>query len=165
MNVDQAPDIGQDQLKSFEATWPEGFHSTLHKSVKTMAVTKKHTKVEEKKVYDAETPYARALEMKNTSDMYDTKWLLSFELSPFPASIFVENGHREANSKADLMNELKVVISSRNMEIDAVYIDGGAFLWSVYWPKKGTVQDFLNAVRSSVWQHLQCSDVYLIFDR
>lgn len=165
INVDKAVDIGKQQMEKFEKSWPKGFHDSLHKSVKTMASAKKHIKVGTAKVYDTETIYARAMALQHTSQSYDTEKLLSCELSPYPTAMFDGNGLREAKSKAVLMNELKVEVSGRQLESDGIFIDGCAFLYVIPWPKKGTVQDFLNAFRHSLEKHLCDGEVFLIFDR
>ena len=37
VNVDRALEVGREQLKQFEASWPDGFHNTLSKQVVTFA--------------------------------------------------------------------------------------------------------------------------------
>jgi hypothetical protein len=67
---------------------------------------------------------------------------MAHELAPYPASMFDESGKmRDAKSKSNLKNALKVEASSRNVHIDAAFLDGCAVLWTVHWPTGGTVQD------------------------
>ena len=42
VNVDKAVAIGQEQMKAFENSWPDGFHNPIKKVVKTMAIVNKH---------------------------------------------------------------------------------------------------------------------------
>ena len=42
VNVHEAVAIGTEMIKHYERTWPGGFHDTLPKKVRTMAITKKH---------------------------------------------------------------------------------------------------------------------------
>ena len=59
--------------------------------------------------------------------------------------MFDESGKkRDAKSKSNLKNALKVEMSSRNVHIDAASLDGCAVLWIVHCPTGGTVQDFLD---------------------
>ena len=45
-------------------------------------------------------------------------------------------------------------------------IDGGGMLYaSIYWPKGGLVQDFVDGVKQYIIKLLRKTDVYLIFDR
>ena len=101
-------------MKSFEEGWPDSFHSTIPKQVTTMALTKKHLKVGETEIFDTETIYARAMGLHTSPWALNTNTLLSHELAPHPTSIFDEHGHlREAKSKANLKNALKVEVSER----------------------------------------------------
>jgi len=54
INVDNAFQIGSKQMESFEGGWPETFHQTIHRSVVTMAIDRKHIQVADSKVYDTE---------------------------------------------------------------------------------------------------------------
>ena len=131
-----------------------------------MGIVKKHLKVGETKVYSTETIYARAMAMQNISDGLDIQTLLRYELSPHPASICDEHGMREAKTKSKLTNALKVEVSSRAFSPDGIFIDGCAFVWTVHWPKKGTIQDYLDNFRGSLKEYLNSNViVYLTFDR
>ena len=58
-NVDRALEIGREQLKQFEASWPDGFYNTLSKQVVTFAERKKRLSVGESAIVDQEAIYAR----------------------------------------------------------------------------------------------------------
>ena len=168
INVEKSADIGKKQMKDFESGWPDSFHSTIPRKVTTMALTKKHLKVGEAEVFDTETIYARAMGLQSSPRALNTSILLSHELAPHPTAIFDEHGHmREAKSKANLKNALKVEVSGRAIEssVQAKFLDGCAVLWVIPWPMNGTVQDFLNAFRKYVHNHHRRCDVYLVFDR
>lgn len=82
--------------------------------------------------------------------------------------MFDEHGHlREAKTKSNLKNALRVEISERKIDkmIDTKFLDGCAVLWVITWPTNGKVHDFLNAFRRNITRHLQSCDVYLVFDR
>ena len=62
MNVHEA--VGTEMMKQYESTWPGGFHATLPKKVRTMAITKKHIQVGSAKVYDTNVIYSRIIGLK-----------------------------------------------------------------------------------------------------
>lgn len=168
VNVDRAVALGETQMTSFEASWPDGFHNTIPKTVNTMAVSRKHMKMGNEKVYDTEIIYARAMGVQCSGRSLDSNELLSHELAPYPASMFDPNGHmREAKNKASLKNAIKAEIPSRHVDegIEASFLDGCAVLWVVPWPTAGTIQDYLDNFRGYIRIHLRKSDVYLVFDR
>ena len=120
------------------------------------------------KVFDTETIYARAMALQASSRGLDTDSLLAHEMAPYPTSMFDEDGHmREAKTKSNLKNALKVDISSRIAErdIDVTFLDGCAVLWVVPWPSSGSVQDYLDSFRGYLHKYLKTSHVYLVFDR
>ncbi len=45
LNVDNAMEIGNREMQSYEQGWPLSFYNTLHKSVRTMASPRTHIKV------------------------------------------------------------------------------------------------------------------------
>ena len=55
--------------------------------------------------------------LRNSDREIDAETLLSYELSPIPASMFGEYGHmRTGKTKSKLKNDLKVEVSGRNIE-------------------------------------------------
>ena len=62
VNVHEAIAIGTEMIKhSYESTWPGGFHDTLPKKVRTMAITRKRIQVGSAKVYDTNLIYSRII--------------------------------------------------------------------------------------------------------
>ena len=61
VNVDQALTIGEEQMKKFENSWQEGFHSNIPKQVQTLAVDRKQIQVESAKIYDTNLIYSRLI--------------------------------------------------------------------------------------------------------
>lgn len=168
VNVNNAVAIGKTQMESFEASWPGGFHDTIPKLVKTMALSRKHVKMGDTEVFETEIIYARAMCVQSSPQSLDTNILLSHELAPYPTSMFDPNGHmREAKTKSNLKNAIKVEVPSRHAEqgIGASFLDGCAVLWVVAWPATGTVQDYLDRFRHYLHGYLKTSAVYLVFDR
>ncbi len=168
VNVDNAIHLGTTQMAKFEQSLPGGFYGTLSKCVNTMALTRKHIKVGETKVFDMETIYARAMCLQFSERNLNTENLLSHELSPYPASMFDEHGHmREAKNKSQLKNSLQVESSSRlaGKDVNAIVLDGCAVLWVVPWPTVGNVKDYLEKFRRYIFSKLKSCDTYLVFDR
>ena len=133
-----------------------------------MAVYRKHVKVGEVNVFDTETIYARAMGLQSGQRSLDADSIMAHELSPYPTSMFDADGQmREAKTKANLKNAIKVEVSSRDAEndVDALFLDGCAVLWVVPWPTSGTVQEYLDRFRSYIQGRLKKTDVYLVFDR
>jgi hypothetical protein len=62
--------------------------------------------------------------------------------------MFKDDGEmRIATTKSDLKKKLQVAVSSRTVDkVDATVIDGCALLWSVHWPEKGTVKDYVDNI-------------------
>ena len=169
VNVENAVEIGKSQMQSFVTSWPEGFHDTIQKTINTMAMSRKHLKVGDAKVFDTtETIYARAMGLQSSCRGLNTETLLAHELAPHPTSMFDTDGQmREAKTKSNLKNSLKVEKSSRLSEkdVDVTFLDGCAILWVVPWPVAGTIQDYLDRFRIYLFKHLKAGDVYLVFDR
>ena len=166
VNVDNAPELGEQQMDEFERGLPDSFHETIHRRVTTKAVSRKHIKVNDMKMFDTEMIYARAMALQCSLRNYDTKNLMAHELSPRPASMFDDRGAMKvAKTKSVLKNDLKVEVARRHAAVDASFLDGCAVLWVVPWPTGGIVQDFLDNFRRHIKGYLESSDVYLVFDR
>ena len=112
VNVDESLKIGREQMTEFESGWPTSFNKTITKKVTMMASTKKSIKLDGKPVYDTELIYTRVICLQQYRDI-DIKDVLSYELSPVPASLFDESGTMRAQSKAVVKTKLQVEQSSR----------------------------------------------------
>jgi hypothetical protein len=168
INVDTAAAIGHTQMQSFEESWPAGFHATIPKLVTTMSLSRQHIKVGDTNVFDTEVIYARAMALQRSSRDLDTDTLMCHELAPVPTAMFDQQGNmRDAKTKSNLKNALKVDVSRRlaEQDVQTTFLDGCAILWVVPWPTSGTVQDYLDLFRKYLCTHLTTSDVYLVFDR
>jgi len=165
VNVDAAYQIGINQMETCENGWPESFHETIHKSVTTMSVGRKHIKVAGKKVYDTEKIYARAMALQSSVRVFNTNDLMAHELSPELASMLSKECMRASTTKATLKNKLKVEISARHVTVDVTFLDGCAVLWVVPWPSNATVQHYLDNFRRHISAYLQKGPVFLVFDR
>ena len=128
--------IGHDQMIEFQKNFPDGLHSTIHKKVVTMNVTRKHIKVGQAKVFDTSVIYSRVLGLEASGRDIDIKHILSHELAPIPTALFDEYGNlRIAKSKASFKSQLQINVSERIMgAMNVVVIDGSALLWVIPGP-------------------------------
>jgi len=166
VNVENAVMIGEAMLKDFENTWPEGFYSTISKTVETMSVASKSVNIGDTKVYDLNAIYSRVIALLASDRDVDVKEVFAYELAPVPTAMFTKDGMRIAKAKSKLKKLLQVEVSRRNTgDADVTIIDGSALLWTIHWPADGTVADFIVNVKSRLTSYLTNSDVYLIFDR
>ena len=148
----------------------QGFYDPVKQTVKTLNVSRKGVKAGEKKILDPEVVYARALALRciDSDFHFDFESILSHELAPFPTSMFEEEGLlRICRQKSKLMNSLKVAASARlsTSNPTAVFVDGCAIFWTVSWPVKGKVKDYVCNFLSYILQRAKLSNVYLLFDR
>ena len=142
VNVHEAVAIETEITKHYESTWPGGFHDTLCKKVRTMAIMKKHIHVGSAKVYDTNLIYSLIIGVQASGRDMNLNKLLKYELAPIPASMSTNNGKiRLATSKSTLKNKLNVEVTGRYApNATSVIIDGSAIRRVVHWPTQGTVQ-------------------------
>ena len=156
VNVYDSVKIGENQLIEFKRNLPEGFRSTISKTVVTMKEGEKSKKKNIVEVYNTETIFSHVIYLLSASHI-DIGDLFTFELSPVPISLFKDTGEgRYPTAKSVLKNDLKVEVTMRNLQCDAVIIDGCAMLHSViHWPKGGRVDDLVQSVsiKESVKRH------------
>ena len=81
-------------MKQYESTWPGGFHDTLPKKVRTMAITKKRIQVGSAKVYDINLIYSPIIVLKASGWDMNLNEILKYEL----ATIHVQKQWRDAIS-------------------------------------------------------------------
>ena len=81
-----------------------------------MAVTKKHVKTAEVKVFDNTLIYSRVMGLQASSLEIDIHNVLAHELVPDPTSMFKDTGEmRITKAKATLKKQLQVEVSARTM--------------------------------------------------
>ena len=145
VNVDQAHDIGLQQMKTFEAALPNGFYDTISKKVITMEASKKHVKMGEKTIVNTELLFSRLLGLQGSCrESLDIKELLTYELSPVPTAMFQGSGDmRISKSKSELKKQLQVDISTHKAleSIECEVLDGSVILWVINWPSNGVVHE------------------------
>ena len=128
---------------------------------------KKRTKnLETIKTFNTDLIFSRVVYLLSM-DRLDFSSLFNYELAPVPNSLFKDTGDARYTSTISVLNnKLKVEVSSRTLEHDVVVIDRCGMLHpSVYWPKKGLVEDLVNSVDYYLSKFIIVADVYLIFDR
>ena len=96
VKVNNAAILGENQMETFEKSWPGVFHDTITKKMITMADNRKHVKVVEVKVIDTETIYARAMGLQSGQRSLDADSVMAHKLSPYPTSMFDADGHNYA---------------------------------------------------------------------
>ena len=152
VDVHEAVAIGTEMMKQYESTWPGGFHDTLPKKVRTMAITKKRIQVGSAMVYDINLVYSTIIVLKASCQDMNLNEVLKYELAPIPTSMLTNNGEmRLATSKSTLKSKLKVELTGRYApKATSVIIDGSAISWVVHWRTQGTVQYLVGNVVSYV---------------
>ncbi len=165
INVDNSLEIGQKQMKEFEAGWPDSFHKTLKRSIMKMPDTNKILKVDGTPVYDTEHIYTRVIGLQQSRNL-DIKEVLQHELAAVPPALFDENGDMRSQAKSILKTKLQVEVSNRHTNLpDAIIIDGCALFWVVHWPVNGTVEDYIKNFMGTLNYYIKKCCVHLIFDR
>ena len=166
VNVFNAIEIGKQQLTQFQNSLPEGFRDKLSSKVTTMAEGKKNKKGAVTESFNTELIFSRVLYLLGI-DQLDFTNLFNNELAPVPTALFNDIGEpRLTSSKATLKNKIKVEVSSRGVENDAVLVDGGGMLHSsIHWPKEGLVEDLVKGIEHYMSKVIKTSDAYLVFDR
>ena len=130
-----------------------------------MSVTKKRIKLGSADCFDTNLIYSRVMGLMSSRDV-DIKDMLSHELAPVPTSMIKDSGEmRITKSNPTLKRKLQVEHSSRTLPTpDTIVVGGCAILWTIQWPKHGTVQYYVNIVLEYIFGRLQHSDVIVIFD-
>ena len=167
VNIDEAVSQGQEQLETFESSWPEGFYNNIKQQVVTFSDKRNAIKVGDTLVIDQEAIYARVIGLMVSQRELDLKDVLGCELAAYPPSMFHPDGSmRIATGKACLKNILAVETSVRVWgQPSVIVVDVSAVLWTINWSTKGTVQTFVNEVKIWVANKLNSADVHLVFDR
>ena len=169
VNVDSALEVGREQLKQFEASWPDVFCNTLSKQVVTFVERKKRLSVGESAIVDQEAIilYARVLGLLMSQRDLDLQQVLATELTAYQASMFHADGEkRVATGRSTLKNSLKVEVSQRLITSPtAIVMDVSAALWTLDWPTHGTVGTFISGFNEWLRVRLSEADVHLCFDR
>ena len=168
VNIDRALEVGREQLKQFEASWPDGFYNTLSKQVVTFAERTKRLSVGESAIVDREAIYyARVIGLLVSQRDLDLQQVFATELIAYPPSMFQADGEMHvATGKSTLKNNLKVEVSQRLITSPtAIVMDVSAVLWTVDWPTHGTVGTFISGFKAWLRVRLSEADVHLCFDR
>ena len=61
VNIDRAVMLGQEQIETFESSWPEGFYNTIKRQVVTFSGNRKAVKIGDVTIVDQEAIYARVM--------------------------------------------------------------------------------------------------------
>ena len=116
MNIHNFIKIGQEQRLKFQASWPDGFHSSIKNEIVTMKSSKKSVKAGEVEIFNAEVIYSRVMCLLSIGRI-ELEEVLKYELSPDPLSLFDSNGEmRHSTSKTDLKKQA----SNRNISTTSI---------------------------------------------
>lgn len=138
----------------------------IQKLVVTGSTANKHVNVSSVKVFDTGITYSRVIGLQASSRQVDVSQVLARELSPIPTSMFTDSGEmRICKAKSSLKKLLQVSCSTRKIGVEntLTVIDESALLWCVQWPEKGSVEDFINTLKTSISKNLQHRNVNLGF--
>ena len=150
-------------MKEFQESLPDGFYATLPKKVITMENKKTKAKVVE--VYNTELIYSHVMCFLSVYQISSDD-LFNYEFAAVPTSLFTNTGEaRYPKGKSTLKKKLKVEVSTRTHDPDAIILDGCAVLYHIHWPKDAREKDFVDAFIEFVKKHLQLASVYLTFYR
>ena len=165
--IDRALEVCREQLKQFEASWPDRFYNTLSKQVVTFAERTKRLSVGESAIVDQEAIYARVIGLLVSQRDLGLQQILATELTAYAPSMFQADGEMQvATGKSTLKNSLKVQVSQRLITSPTAIVMGvSAVLWTVDWPTHGTVGTFISGFKSWLRVRLSEADVHLCFDR
>ena len=149
VNIDEAVSQGQEQLETFESSWPEGFYNNIKQQVVTFSDKRNAIKVGDTLVIDQEAIYARVIGLMVSQRELDLKDVLGCELAAYPPSMFHPDGSmRIATGKACLKNILAVETSVRVWGQPAVIVvDVSAVLWTIIGPQKELSKPLLTRSR------------------
>ena len=84
--------------------------------------------------------------------------IFSHELAGVAPSLFLDNGEMRKNNKAEIMNEILLLIglilskSLTDVSTESAYhvIDGCDWLYRIYWAKVGTISDLYNSFKQTL---------------
>ena len=125
VNIDRALEVGCEQLKQFEASWPDVFYNTLSKQVVTFAEKTKHLSVGESAIVDQEAIYARVIGLLVSQRDLDLQQVLATELTAYPPSMFQADAEMQvATGKSTLKNSLNVEVSQRLITSPTAIVSG-----------------------------------------
>ena len=79
VNPDKSVALGKDQMETYEASWPQCFHDSLHKEVVTMSAKKNHVKVGKTDVYATNLISARVMVSQQSRENIGLKNVLEYE--------------------------------------------------------------------------------------
>src|SRR6267154_46202 len=171
LNAQDSVTVGKRQWHVYEREWPQGFHQTLNRTVKTMATfTKNTTKVGiSHHVLDTGFIYARVIcIMASSRAMISLQTLFSHELAPHPTALFDDDGNMRDPNKAVLKSKLQVECGVRSRSHpEVIILHACAILWTVSWPAKPSkVSHYIDAVEINIKRRIQNIPVaHIVFDR
>ena len=118
--------------EKFQSKLPQGFDKKVSKTAVTQSEGKTHVKVGGTKVFDTSLTFTWVIGLlANSRDSLDIMTLLSYELAPVHALMYLDSGDlRICKAKSELKKQLQSVVSVRltEQEIACYILDGSAIL-------------------------------------
>ena len=166
-NVHEAVAKGNELIKQYKESWPEGFYQTISQPVVLMDNAKRFVKIGENRVYDQTFIFARVSELMHTNREISMVDCLATELASYPPAYFDEDGKMRSTTKSKLTTALAVRVLERRMPVcDTQIYDVSALLWSIAWPQEGNpIKTYIKAFQVFVLAALANGNVILVFDR
>ena len=141
VNVEDAVQIGKNQLHECQSACPTGFYQTIKRKVITMKEGKKQRGSDPMEQCDSGFTFARVTALMSTRAI-NLNDVLKYELASVPTSIFDEKSGELRISKSILKRRLQVEVTNPSRGTgDAVVIGGCAIIWVFQWPSKGLIKD------------------------
>ena len=112
---------------------------------------------QDNKVHNTQVIFGRVMCLLNAGQVNLEK-IFDHELDPVLTALFDETGNgRYPKNKSDLKKRLQVKESNRiHLAPDVVILDGCAILWSIHWPKKGNMLDFIEDFNGNIFNKIRC---------
>ena len=117
--------------------------------------TKKSIKVGAVKVYDTNLIYSRVIGLQASDRPVDIADLSAHELARVASPLFTDSGElRTESAKSVLKTNTAQLLSARRAQenVDAIVIDGSAYMWIPSWPASGTIQHYTEKSKHHIGQ-------------
>ena len=163
INVHNALQIGEKQMKEFIKNLPDGFHLVIEKLVKTMQQMKKAVLIQGKAIYNLETHFIHLILIGQQRNI-TLQQMFEHELSAVPLSIIDEFGCLRKGSKCIIVRKLGTVVENPSNPI-TIIIDGSQLLYHIVWPVpgKGKLIDIVNGIKERITHFPEGAEKFIIF--
>ena len=109
-NVHEAVSRGNQVIKEFKGSWPDGFYKPITQPVVLMDNSKRFVKIGENKIYDQSFIFARVSELMHSNRDIKMEDCLATEMAAYPPAYFDEEGKMRTGCKSKLTSSLAVKV-------------------------------------------------------